>query len=109
MELFDLKTFKGGWFVGNFSPTIIPSKDVEVCIKRYKAGDADLRHYHKEADEITVVVSGEVIMNNIVYKPDSVILIHKGEATDFYALTDAVTCVVKLPCVIGDKYFGDPH
>lgn len=104
MELFNLSKFKGGWFVGNFEPTIIPSKDVEVCIKRYRAGDYDSCHVHKVADEVTVIVEGLVCMNGIKYHTDDIVLIPKGEPTDFLAITDAVTCVVKLPCVIGDKY-----
>lgn len=104
MQLYDLKDFKGGWFVGDFVPTLFPITTAEVCIKRYKAGDHDQKHIHKEADEITVVVEGIVEMNGVKYHADDVVLIDRGEATDFTAITDAVTCVVKVPCVIGDKH-----
>lgn len=104
MKLFNLNDFKGGWFIGNFLPTIIPSNEVEVAIKRYKAGDYDAKHLHKVADEITVIVDGVVKMNDIGYRADDVIWIEKGDETDFLAVTDAVTCVVKIPCVKGDKY-----
>jgi hypothetical protein len=104
MKLFNLHQFTKGWFVGNFSPTILPSDEVEVAIKRYKVGDHDNSHYHLKADEITVIVSGTVKMNDVIYKENDVIWIEKNELTDFTAITDAVTCVVKIPCVKGDKY-----
>ncbi len=43
-------------------------------------------------------------MNGQIYHEDQVVWIEKNEVTDFLALTDAVTCVIKLPSVIGDKY-----
>lgn len=104
MKLYNWKNFKGGWFIGNFLPTIISTNDVEVCIKRYKAGDYDARHYHKIADEVTMIVEGTVLMNGITYHKNNIVLIEKGNSTDFCAITDAITCVVKLPCAKGDKY-----
>jgi len=104
MRLYNWNDFKGGWFIGNFLPTIIPTDAVEVCIKRYKAGDYDSRHMHKVADEITMIVEGMVSMNGVKYSANDILLIEKGDATDFLAVTDAITCVVKLPCVKGDKY-----
>lgn len=104
MKLYKLQNFKLGWFIGDFTPTIISTKNVEVSIKRYKSGDYDNKHYHKMADEITVIIQGECIMNGIKYYSNDIILIEKNDTTDFLAVTDLVTCVIKLPSVIGDKY-----
>lgn len=96
-----------GWFVGNFVPSLYVTNDVEVAVKRYRAGDAEERHYHKIATEITVVVSGRVAMNGVEYGENDMVVIAPGESTDFRALTDAVTTVVKLPGAVNDKYTGD--
>ena len=104
MKLFNLKSFTGGWFIGDFDPTIIKTKDFEVCIKRYNKGDSEPRHVHKLADEISVIVQGSVKMNGKIYKSNDIILIEKNESTDFEALEDTTTCVVKKPSVMGDKY-----
>jgi anti-sigma factor ChrR (cupin superfamily) len=104
MKTYNLLDFKGGWFIGNFSQVILPSKNVEVSIKKYHVGDSDAKHFHKKADEITVIVSGRVKMNNIEYGENDIILIEKNDSTDFLAITDVITCVVKLPSIIGDKY-----
>jgi mannose-6-phosphate isomerase-like protein (cupin superfamily) len=104
MKLFNLKDFKGGWFVGDFFPSLIQTKDFEVAIKHYVVGQNEFAHYHKIADEITIIVAGSAKMNNIIYNQDDVIFIHKGESTDFIPLTNTITCVIKVPSVIGDKH-----
>lgn len=104
MQTLRWETCKAGWFVGNFSPSIYPTDAAEVCIKRYKAGDCDASHFHRIADEITMIIEGEVEMNGLSYWKNDIILIKKNEVTDFRAITDTITCVVKIPCVIGDKY-----
>ena len=96
-----------GWFVGDFNPTIIPTKDFEVAVKYYRAGDREERHHHKVATELTVIVNGKVRMNSVEYSQGDIITIEPGESTDFEALTDVATTVVKVPSVKGDKYPGD--
>jgi mannose-6-phosphate isomerase-like protein (cupin superfamily) len=93
-----------GWFIGDFSPTLLNTQDFEIAVKRYKAGDYDPTHVHKIATEYTCIISGEAEMNNIRYKTDDIIVIEPGEYTDFRAITDAVNVVIKVPCVKGDKY-----
>ena len=93
-----------GWFVGNFEPTLYSTNDVEVAVKRYKAGDYESVHYHKLATEITVIVSGIVKMNGVEYKEGDIIVIEPNDRTDFFAVTDAVNTVVKIPGANDDKY-----
>ncbi len=95
-----------GWFVGQFEPTLFHSKDVEVAIKKYKKGDAESTHHHRIATEITVIVSGKVRMNGQIYKEDDIVVIEPFESTDFIALSDAITAVVKSPGALDDKYDG---
>ena len=104
LERHPLDRFTKGWFVGNFEPTLIASDGVEVAIKHYKAGDHETAHHHKIATELTAVVSGRVRMSGEEIGPGEIVKIHPGQSTDFTALTEAVTVVVKMPCVAGDKY-----
>jgi len=93
-----------GWFVGDFSPTAFASRDCEVGVKRYRAGETEAAHVHKVATELTVVVSGRVRMNGREFGADDIIVLDPGTPADFEVLEDAVTVVVKVPCVAGDKY-----
>jgi hypothetical protein len=98
-----------GWFVGNFEPTLYKTKDVEVGLKKYRAGDCEELHYHKIATEITVIVSGEVEMNGKRFVDGDIIIFEPGMATDFHAIIDTVTSVVKIPGATNDKYIGEQN
>ena len=104
LERHRLEGFTKGWFVGNFSPTLIPSGAVEVAVKHYQAGEHESAHHHKVATELTAVISGRVRMSGEEVGAGEIVKIHPGQSTDFTALTDATTIVVKMPCVAGDKY-----
>ena len=106
LERYNLDAFTRGWFVGNFSPSLLPTDAVEVAAKLYRAGESEEKHFHKIATELTLVLSGRVRMSGEEFGPGEIVKIKPGEATDFTALTDATTVVVKVPCVRGDKYLG---
>lgn len=95
-----------GWFVGDFEPTLIKTREVEVAVKEYRKGDLEGRHHHKVATEITVISSGLVRMNGIEYGKGDIIVIKPLESTDFEALEDTITTVVKYPGASHDKYEG---
>jgi hypothetical protein len=102
----NLNEFVKGWFIGNFTPTIINTENFEVSVKRYKAGDYEKKHHHKISTEITVIIEGEVEMNGTKYVKDDIIKIDPNESTDFKCITDVITVVVKTPSVNNDKYIN---
>jgi quercetin dioxygenase-like cupin family protein len=93
-----------GWFVGAFSPSVLFTRDVEVAVKYYKAQDVEQPHFHKVATEITVVLSGTVVMNGQRFVTGDIVTVVPGEVVYFSALEDSSTVVVKIPGVDGDKY-----
>ena len=101
-----LSDLKKGWFVGNFDPSLYKTDSVEAAVKLYKSGDHEETHHHRLATEITVIVSGRVKMNKIEYTAGDIIVLEPKEATDFLALEDTVTTVVKIPGASNDKYAG---
>jgi len=106
MKVFNLEDMVKGWFVGNFSPTALSTNQVEVAVKKYKAGEYEPAHHHKIATEITVITDGEVKMNGVIHKAGAILVIEPNHATDFLAITDVTTTVVKYPGVSDDKYPG---
>jgi len=108
MKIFRLDNMIKGWFVGNFEPTALRTSAVEVAVKYYNKGAYESKHHHLIATEVTVVVSGRVKMNEAVYSEGDIVVLLPGESSDFEALEDAVTTVVKYPGVLDDKYSGDP-
>lgn len=106
MKIYNWESFKKGWFVGNFDPSIFKTNDFEIAVKRYNAGERETAHYHLLSEEITMIVSGSVSMNSIVYSQNDILWIDKGESSDFIALSDTITCVIKIPCSKNDKYLS---
>jgi quercetin dioxygenase-like cupin family protein len=100
----NIKDFTKGWFIGNFEPSLIKTNDVEVAYKEYKAGDKEAKHFHKIATEITVIISGEVSMNDVLFTTGDVITTKPGEVVEFKCLADTKTMVVKYPGASDDKY-----
>jgi hypothetical protein len=104
MQRFELRAMKGGWFVGDFEPAAFRTSASEVCCKHYRAGDAESRHVHRVATEVTLIVSGRVCMNGLEYGAGDIVRLEPGDATDFLAMENTITVVVKTPSVMGDKY-----
>lgn len=107
MEKFNLDDFFKGWFVGNFEPSLLKTNDVEVGIKKYKAGDEEGYHHHKIATEFTVIVEGTVIMDGKTYTSGDIVKIPPPVSTNFKAITDVITVVVKIPGASDDKYLDE--
>lgn len=105
MKISNLDNMKGGWFIGNFDPSLFKTSYFEISVKRYNKGDYESRHCHKVATEYTVIISGRVKMNDIIYKQGDIIIMEPGESTDFLCLEDGTAnVVVKVPCIYNDKY-----
>lgn len=104
MELFDPKTFRGGWFVGSFEPTAYKTDACEVSFKEHKAGEYWAPHYHKQADEINYLLTGTMKVNEQILVAPVVFVISKGEVSRPEFITDVTLIVVKVPGVLNDKF-----
>ena len=101
----NVDNFIKGWLVGDFKPSIINSKDIEVGLKYYKKGDKETSHVHKIITEYTIVVSGKIRMNDKIYSEKEIVKILPNISTDFESLEDSITLVIKSPSIPSDKHF----
>jgi hypothetical protein len=106
MKVHQLDDMTKGWFVGQFSPTLVSTTEVEIAVKNYKAGEYEPIHHHKIATEITVITAGTVRMNGIEYSAGAIIVLEPNDASDFLAISDVTSTVVKIPGAPNDKYQG---
>lgn len=97
-----------GWFVGDFLPVAYRSPHCEVAIKHYTKGDFEKAHHHAVATELTAIVAGRVRMMQREWGVGDIITVEPGEKTDFEALTDCITVVVKTPSLPNDKFVDEP-
>lgn len=104
MKTAKLSTMVNGWFIGDFEPSLLRTKEFEVAVQHFDAGEYAEWHVHKVATEYTVIVSGRAKVNGHAVAEGDIVVLEPGEGTDFRAITDVTTAVVKTPCVKGDKY-----
>ncbi len=104
MKFAHLDAMTKGWFVGAFAPTACQTDACEVAVKHYRAGEREAAHFHKVATEVTLILSGTVVMAGRRFEAGDIVVMEPGEVTDFLAVTDAVNVVVKTPGALNDKY-----
>jgi mannose-6-phosphate isomerase-like protein (cupin superfamily) len=103
MKKYVLNEMVGGWFIGNFEPSVYNSKDFEVCLKRYKKGDKEAAHFQHTATEYTLVVSGRIRLGERHFGENEIIEIPPLEIADFESLTDSIVVAIKTPSNPSDK------
>jgi hypothetical protein len=106
MNKFLLKDFFNGWVVGNFEPSLLKSKDIEVAIQSYTAGDEEQQHYHKVGTEISLMVCGSATFNEQILNEGEGLVIKPKQSNIFKAITDCKVLVIKYPSDTSDKYLG---
>lgn len=104
MNVFKNLEFKGGWFVGNFEPSVFKTKDFEVCFKKHQKEEKWPKHYHKIATEINYLIRGKMRIQNQELNAGDIFVIYPEEIADPFFLEDCELIVVKTPSKINDKY-----
>lgn len=103
MKRYSLDGMVGGWFIGNFEPSIFASQDFEICLKRYKKGDVEPAHFQHVATEYTLVVSGIIRMGLMEFRENEIVEIPPLEIADFESITDSIVVAIKTPSMPSDK------
>mgnify|MGYP003117993419 CR=1 FL=1 len=106
MKIFKIKDMVKGWFIGDFDPCVIKSKDVEVAHHFYKSNyeNSEGAHYHKKATEINYIVNGEVIASGKKLTTGDIFVYEPYDVSDVQFLSDTNLIVVKMPSCTNDKF-----
>ena len=104
MKIYKIKDMVGGWYIGNFEPTIYKTKAFEVSLKNHPKGEIWPKHYHKKAIEINLIVKGKMQLNDTFLKEGDIFVLDKMEVAVPNFLEDCLIICVKIPSVLGDKY-----
>lgn len=104
METYKLKDFKGGWFIGDFEPSLLKTTEVEVSIKVHPKGEQWPTHYHKKATEYNVIISGKMYLQDTYLKEGDVFILKPFEIADPEFIEDTKIVCVKVPGAKNDKF-----
>ena len=106
VKINNIDEFTKGWFVGDFSPAILNTKEFEIAVKWFKSGEKEPLHKQIIATEITVVIDGQIRLGGETFSKGDVITIQPGEFAEFESVTDSALVCVKTPSLPNDKVLG---
>lgn len=95
--------------MGNFQPALFFSKEIEVGLKRFRAGQCEPNHYQRTAHEVTIIVRGRCLLADRDLREGDILTIPPGVPADFRAITDCILLVIKYPSLPNDKVLGGPN
>ena len=104
MKILNIKDMKGGWFVGNFDPSVLKTDKFEVGYHTHKKGDDTHNHYHKESNEINVIIKGEMIVNKRLLKSGDIFVFEPYTVSEAEFIEDTELIVVRDSSNTSDKY-----
>lgn len=104
MHLSKITDYVRGWFIGDFEPTVLRTKDFEVGVLTHKKGEYWAPHYHKKSVEYNVLISGKMVIQGRELNSGDVFVFDKEEIADPIFLEDCTLVVVKVPSIPSDKF-----
>jgi hypothetical protein len=104
MKTYNIKNMKGGWFIGDFEPSVFKNPFFEVAHHHHKAGYIGPKHYHKIAPELSYIMKGRLIASGVELCSGDMFVYEPYDVADVEFLEDTDLVVVKWPSVPTDKY-----
>jgi len=104
MKVYNIQDMVGGWYIGDFEPSILRTRDFEVGYKIHPAGEEWDVHMHAVATEYNLLLRGVMKIQDTVLSAGNLFVIEAGEWADPEFLEDCEVITVKVPSVPGDKY-----
>jgi len=103
MKITKISDYFRGWFIGNFEPTLLKTKDFEVGLLTHRKGEHWSSHYHEKSIEYNVLVQGKMVVQGNELNTGDVFVFDKGEIADPVFLKDCTVLCVKVPSIPSDK------
>lgn len=94
-----------GWFIGPFEKAIFKTDAFEVAHGFNYKGEHSPNHVHKVATEINLITFGCVEVNGELFRAGEGFIMEPGDPCECNYIEDTHTLVVKVPGILGDKYY----
>jgi hypothetical protein len=104
MQKFRIENFLRGWFIGDFCPSVLKTKDFEVGVLTHYKNENWPEHYQKIATEFNVLISGSLSINNETFIPGDIFIIKPGEIIKPIFNEDCIVVCIKVPSIPNDKH-----
>jgi hypothetical protein len=104
MKKYKFDIMKRGWFIGDFSPSVLKTKKFEVGYLSHKKNEKWETHYHKKSIEYNLLVKGKMKINGKTINKGEIFVFKKGEICSPVFLKNCEIVVVKVPSLPTDKF-----
>lgn len=98
-----LNSYIGGWFLGNFEPSLLRIDSFEVCVVSHRKMEATTPHYHTQSEEINLILDGRLMVSGRVLEKNDIFVYSRFEISDVEFLEDSRLLVVRVPSAPNDK------
>jgi|TARA_R110002167_G_scaffold55962_3_gene158945 hypothetical protein len=107
MKTANIRDYKGGWFVGDFEPSIFQNPFFEVSHQHHKQGTESEPHTHMVTTEITYILKGRATVSGLDMISGDIFVYEKEDIADVKFLEDTDIVIVRWPSIPSDKYLID--
>ena len=104
MNIFKLSDMQNGWYAGNFKPTAFKTELFESCYRVHKKGEHWDTHFHKEATEVNLLISGKMKLQGKTLVDGDIFILSPYEIADPIFLEDCAIMCIKTPAAKNDKF-----
>ena len=103
MKFDNIKNFKNSWFIGDFEPSLLRTKNFEISIQFHPKGFMGQKHYHSQSTEYNVVIKGKLKICGKEVSDGDVFIFQPFEISESEFLEDTIILVVRCPSCPSDK------
>jgi quercetin dioxygenase-like cupin family protein len=104
MIVSNISKFTGGWFIGNFTPSLLKTEEFEAAHHFYKKGFKGTPHTHKASTEYNYILSGKLIASNQILSSGDIFIYEKNDISDVSFIEDTNLIIIKTPSIPNDKF-----
>lgn len=100
-----ISSFKNGWIIGDFFPSLFQSKELEIGHLKLKAGEKADGHFHKKHTEFNYIIRGKAKIEQEVFGDGDFFIYEPYDKANVEYLEDTDLLVIKTPAVKNDKFY----
>jgi quercetin dioxygenase-like cupin family protein len=104
MKVGKLADMHRGWCIGDFTPSLLKTKDFEVGVLLHPKGEKWPAHYHVKGTEYNILVSGSMRVCDTELTAGDTFVIEPYEVADPVFYEDCTIVCIKVPSDTKDKY-----
>ena len=93
----NLRFFRKGWIVGNFTPSFVKTNNFEVGILHRPADKNNPFHIHDTTVDYNYIISGSLKLSGIEFKRGDSYVLRKGHPSVAEVIEDCSLVCVKIP------------